>query len=208
MSAISMTMRSQIIVTANEIHIPVGRPVMIRGTSQDVIHSFWVPGLFRANGILSHRASRLNGSRRSGPGRFRGQCAEFCGLQHAHMALVGGRGSTGGNFNSWRTAQLQNAAACRNTPSEQRGQQVFLETACALCHTIRGTTAAGQVAPGSDARREPHQPSRPARFRTIAAIWRAGFRIRRRSNPEITWRRVPLQSEELQPLLDYLEILQ
>ncbi len=77
---------SRIVVTANEIHIPVGRPVMIRGTSNDVIHSFWVPNLHGKRDLIPSRVTTewIQADR---PGRYRGQCAEFCGLQHAHMAL-------------------------------------------------------------------------------------------------------------------------
>src|SRR5256885_15962759 len=79
---------SQIVVTANEIHIPVGRPVMIRGTSHDVIHSFWVPNLHGKRDLIPSRVTTewIQADR---AGRFRGQCAEFCGLQPAPMAPCG-----------------------------------------------------------------------------------------------------------------------
>jgi cytochrome c oxidase subunit 2 len=76
----------RIVVTANEIHIPVGRPVQIRGTSLDVIHSFWVPNLNGKRDLIPSRIT-TEWIQADHPGRFRGQCAEFCGLQHAHMAL-------------------------------------------------------------------------------------------------------------------------
>ena len=77
---------SKIVVTANEIHIPVGRPVMIRATSNDVIHSFWVPNLHGKRDLIPSRVN-VEWIQADHPGRYRGQCAEFCGQQHAHMAL-------------------------------------------------------------------------------------------------------------------------
>src|SRR4051812_30876895 len=130
---------SRIVVTANEIHVPVGRPVLIRGTSQDVIHSFWVPNLQGKRDLIPSRVT-TEWFEADQPGRFRGQCAEFCGFQHAHMALwvVAEKQD---EFNSWMSAQLRSAASPA-TPSAQRGQQVFLENACVLCHSIQGTSAA------------------------------------------------------------------
>ena len=77
---------SQILVTANEIHIPVGRPIQIRGRSNDVIHSFWIPNLHGKRDLIPSRVTTewIQADR---SGVYRGQCAEFCGLQHAHMVL-------------------------------------------------------------------------------------------------------------------------
>ena len=122
---------SRIVVTANEIHIPVGRPVMIRGTSNDVIHSFWVPNLQGKRDLIPSRVTTewIQADR---PGRFRGQCAEFCGLQHAHMALMGGRRSRG----SVRSVDARASCSRRSTPSDRSqsnaGQQVFLNTPASL----------------------------------------------------------------------------
>ena len=134
----------QVLDTANEIHIPVGRPVMIRGTSQDVIHSFWVPNLHGKRDLIPSRIT-TEWIEADHPGVFRGQCAEFCGLQHAHMS-VWVVAEPGDKFQAWFNSQLQPAPAPTD-PVLQRGQQVFLNYACVYCHTIRGTTAAGQNGP-------------------------------------------------------------
>src|ERR1041385_6038966 len=122
---------SQVFVTANEIHIPVGRPVVIRGTSHDVIHSFWVPNLQGKRDLIPTRVTTLT-IRASRPGQYRGQCAEFCGLQHAHMALwiVA---EPEAEFQAWMARQLQ-PATDPSDPTAQRGRQVFMEHACTYCH--------------------------------------------------------------------------
>jgi cytochrome c oxidase subunit 2 len=194
---------SLIFTTANEIHIPVGRPVMIRGLSLDVIHSFWVPGLQGKRDLIPSRVT-TEWFRADRPGRFRGQCAEFCGLQHAHMSLwVVAEDER--QFNQWRALQLHNAASPSN-PSEEQGQRVFLDTACAFCHTIRGTSAAGQNGPDLT-----HVASRISiaagtlpNNRGNLAGWVTDPQTVKPGNHMAT---VPLESEQLQPLLDYLESL-
>jgi len=194
---------SRIVVDANEIHVPVGEQVMIRGTSNDVIHSFWVPGLQGKRDLIPSRVNTewLEADR---PGYFRGQCAEFCGLQHAHMAmwLVAHNPA---DFQAWMDNQLKPAVAPSNS-DEQRGQQVFLDSACAICHTIRGTRAAGQVGPDLT-----HFASRL----TIAAgtlpnnKGNLGGWIADPQNikPGTHMATVPVKAEDVQPLLDYLESL-
>jgi cytochrome c oxidase subunit 2 len=131
-------------VTANEIHIPAGTRVNVVTETADVIHSFWVPQLNRKIDMIPGRRNRvlLEAER---PGRYRGQCAEFCGLQHAHMAMWVDV-DTPDRFRQWLDAQ----AAPRRAPATaaaRRGEQVFLANACASCHTIRGTAAQGDVGP-------------------------------------------------------------
>jgi cytochrome c oxidase subunit 2 len=195
---------SQVFITANEIHIPVGRPVMIRGASLDVIHSFWVPGLQGKRDLIPSRVT-TEWFRADRPGRFRGQCAEFCGLQHAHMALWV-VAEDANQFNQWRAKQLENAAAPA-TPSQEQGQQIFLQKACVLCHTIRGTGAAGSNGPDLT-----HVASRISiaagtlpNNRGNLAGWIADPQSIKPGNHMAT---VPLRAEEMQPLLDYLEALQ
>jgi cytochrome c oxidase subunit 2 len=135
---------SRIVTTANEIHIPVGRPVQLKLRSQDVIHSFWVPNL---NGKTDLVPGHLTTSwiRADRPGVFRGQCAEYCGLQHAHMAFTVVVESAD-QFQKWYDAQLLPATQ-PTTPEQVRGQQVFLTTTCIMCHRIQGTDAGGAVGP-------------------------------------------------------------
>ena len=132
------------IVTANEIRIPAGRTVAIALASNDVIHSFWVPALAGKVDMVPGRRHQLllSGDR---PGVYRGQCAEFCGEQHARMALhvvV----ETPPAFEAWRQAQLRDAAV-PVTPSQQRGLQAFLANRCDACHAVRGAGAPGRLGP-------------------------------------------------------------
>ena len=123
------------ITTANEIHIPVGVPVQIQLQSADVIHSFWVPELHGKMDLIPTRINKLT-IRADQAGVYRGQCAEFCGLQHAHMGLVVVAESED-DFNNWLNAQQQPAAA----PTDQmavQGQQVFMSAGCVFCHTVQG----------------------------------------------------------------------
>ncbi len=131
-------------VTANEIHIPVGRPVEFQLHTADVIHSFWVPNLGGKMDMIPGRTNRLI-LRADRPGRYRGQCAEFCGAQHARMAF-------------WVVAQPQEEfarwLALQRTPARpaedaaaRRGWNRFVELGCIECHTIRGTQADGRIGP-------------------------------------------------------------
>jgi cytochrome c oxidase subunit II len=194
---------SRILVTANELHIPVGRPVLVRGSSIDVIHSLWIPGLQGKRDLIPSRVT-TEWFEADKPGRFRGQCAEFCGLQHAHMALwVVAEDAT--QFNQWMDRQLADAPT-PSTPSEQRGQRVFLDHACVLCHNIRGTAASGQVAPDLT-----HLASRLTiaagtlpNNRGNLAGWIADPQSIKPGNHMAT---VPVEPADMQPLLDYLECL-
>lgn len=135
---------SRILTTADEIHIPVGRPVRFRLTSTDVIHSFWVPRLSGKEDLIPNQTNEI-AIRADRPGVYRAPCAEFCGLQHAHMAMdVVAQAED--EFQSWRDAQLK-PAATPGEPEAQHGELVFATRGCAMCHTIRGTSAGGRVGP-------------------------------------------------------------
>ncbi|HEX3952843.1 MAG TPA: cytochrome c oxidase subunit II [Stellaceae bacterium] len=130
--------------TANEIHIPVGRPVNIELMAADVIHSFWVPDLAGKQDQIPGRDNSLS-IVADRPGVYRGQCAEFCGLQHAHMALIV-VAEPPPAFEAWRNAQIAEAAAPANDEQEA-GRKIFAARPCAACHTVRGTSAAGANGP-------------------------------------------------------------
>jgi cytochrome c oxidase subunit 2 len=132
------------LITANEIHVPVGRPVLINTYSQDVIHSFWIPALHGKRDLIPGNPSAI-WLQADQPGVFEGQCAEFCGFQHAHMRLVL-VAEPEEKFQQWLEAQRQPSRAPENSMA-QRGQEIFMSGPCALCHSIRGTDANGQVAP-------------------------------------------------------------
>ena len=130
--------------TANELHIPVGRTVGIKLLASDVIHSFWVPALHgKLDAIPGHEATLW--LRADRPGLYRGQCAEYCGAQHAHMAFVV-IAEPPDDFERWIQAQRTTAAEPQS-PQEQRGLYLVQRSACVMCHTIRGTAAGGRMGP-------------------------------------------------------------
>jgi len=135
---------SQTIRTANELHLPVGMPARVTLKSNDVIHSFWVPNLAGKQDLIpGRRTDALLIPKRMGV--YRAQCAEFCGAQHAHMALDVTVESWH-DFNAWRRAQLRPAPPPA-TPLAAAGFAYVTSRECASCHNISGTPASGQVAP-------------------------------------------------------------
>jgi cytochrome c oxidase subunit II len=125
------------IVTANEIHIPTGKPVLLHLSTDDVIHSFWVPELSHKIDMIPGKINRML-LQADTPGIYRGQCAEFCGLQHARMSfLVIAEPSS--RFDAWASAESQPLAA--NSGAAARGEKVFLDSTCVSCHAIQGTGA-------------------------------------------------------------------
>ncbi|HEY4368712.1 MAG TPA: cytochrome c oxidase subunit II [Steroidobacteraceae bacterium] len=135
---------SQNVRTANEIHLPVGAQVHIALSSDDVIHSFWVPNLNGKRDLIPGRSTEI----RLQPlttGRFRGFCAEFCGVQHAYMqfeVIV----ESAQEFAAWKARQLAGAVTPTD-PLRQAGRDVFERAACPLCHAIAGTNAAASTGP-------------------------------------------------------------
>jgi cytochrome c oxidase subunit 2 len=130
--------------TANEIHLPVGAQVHAELASDDVIHSFWVPNLHGKRDLIPGRPAEFR-LQPLQPGRYRGQCAEFCGLQHAHMALEIVVESQQ-DYAAWYEQQLATPPAVSEARAA-RGQQVFFTSACNLCHAIAGTDAAANYGP-------------------------------------------------------------
>jgi cytochrome c oxidase subunit II len=129
--------------TANEIHIPVGVPVLVRLHGGDVIHSFWVPQLSGKTDTIPGQVN-VAWLEAEKAGRYRGQCAEYCGAQHAHMAFEVVAESPQ-EFQRWREQQLQPAP--EPTTDEQKRGMELVEFRCGLCHQVRGTTAAARAAP-------------------------------------------------------------
>ncbi len=140
------------IVTANELVIPTGRPVTLEMTAGDpgdslqraVIHSFWVPKLAGKQDAVPGRTTRLN-LQTDEPGRYLGQCAEYCGLSHVNMRqrVVAKEPAA---FDRWVQQQVQPAPEPEGQRA-QRGRDIFMTSACASCHTIDGTEAQGQEGP-------------------------------------------------------------
>ncbi|MGI9034116.1 MAG: cytochrome c oxidase subunit II [Acidimicrobiales bacterium] len=133
------------VATANEIHIPVGRQVDVSLTSDNVIHSFWVPQLAgKVDTIPGQRNHLLFKADR--PGTYRGECAEYCGIEHANMNFLV-IADQPADFERWM-ARRQGGAGLSPTSEEQAvGQLVFTRETCAGCHTVRGTSATGTVGP-------------------------------------------------------------
>jgi cytochrome c oxidase subunit 2 len=131
------------VVTANEIHIPVGVPVRIGLKSADVIHAFWVPRLAGKTQVIPGQVN-TQWIQADAPGVYRGQCTQFCGPQHAHMAFdVVAQPQA--DFDAWRDAQILQAASPADDQMRS-GQKIFMDR-CAGCHTVRGSDAAGVQAP-------------------------------------------------------------
>jgi len=130
--------------TANEIHVPVGRPVLVTLHSDDVIHSFWVPSLHGKKDLIPGRIATIR-FRADQAGRYHGQCAEYCGLQHAFMAFEV-VAVPPEQFETWAQAQRKPADEPTDAAA-QRGRDLFLSGSCMLCHAIQGTTAGARKAP-------------------------------------------------------------
>jgi cytochrome c oxidase subunit II len=135
---------SQTVTTANELHLPVGKPVELQLESRDVIHSFWVPALDGKRDLIPGYKNVIT-VRADRPGIYAGRCAEFCGAQHANMALTV-VAQPPAAFEAWLEAQRA-AAAAPAGPTAAHGREVFLQSACPLCHTISGTLAFGKWGP-------------------------------------------------------------
>jgi cytochrome c oxidase subunit 2 len=134
----------RIFTTANELRIPVGEPVTVKLASTDVIHSFWVPSLAGKLDLIPGQDNEIQFTA-SRPGVYRGQCAEFCGWQHARMAMLV-YAVPKDEFERWRESQIKPADP-PSDPERQKGEQVFLSNSCVLCHTVRGTAAGSRAGP-------------------------------------------------------------
>jgi cytochrome c oxidase subunit 2 len=134
---------AQRFVTANEIHIPVGQPVLVKLKSADVIHGFWVPTLAGKTqaipGLVNQQWIQADS-----PGRYLGQCTQYCGVAHAHMGFEV-IAEDAANFEKWRVAQRQPASLAA-AASEEPGYKLFMDR-CAGCHAVRGTDATGAHGP-------------------------------------------------------------
>jgi cytochrome c oxidase subunit 2 len=135
---------SNIVTDANQFHIPVGRAVQLELVSSDVIHSFWVPNLHGKKDLVTGHPTKV-WIRADRPGTYDGQCAEFCGMQHAKMRLSV-VAEEPAKFDTWLKAQQRNAAIPQ-TEEEKRGYAVFMSGTCIMCHNISGAPASGQVGP-------------------------------------------------------------
>lgn len=188
------------VFSANEIHIPTGQPVHLRLSSADVIHSFWVPALQGKTDLIPGRTNVM-WLQADEPGRYRAQCAEYCGLQHARMALYV-VAHPPAEFTSWLDQQAR-----ESTATTHPGLAVFMGRGCAACHTVRGTAARGTFGPDLThlatrltlaAGTVPNTPGN-------LAAWMANPQAIKPGN---LMPRIPLPADELQLLLSFLQSLQ
>jgi cytochrome c oxidase subunit II len=194
---------SKSIVTANEIHVPVGEPVQFKLRAADVIHSFWIPNLNGKRDLVPGYVA-THWFRADTAGVYRGQCAEFCGLQHAKMAVYI-IADPPVKFAAWMAA----ASASEVPPTDSTlvyGEHVFLTSGCSVCHSVAGTPAFGTVGPALS-----HFKSR----QTIVAGTLANTRDNLThwiANPDsikpgVRMPAMPLNATDLHALVSYLETL-
>ena len=186
--------------TANEIYVPVGVPVTVKLTGYDVIHSFWVPSLTGKQDLIPGQDNEIQFVA-SRPGVYRGQCAEFCGWQHAHMGMFV-VALPRPEFEAW--AEEQRTPAARPEDAEgQKGAELFVSKACVMCHTIRGTSAGSRVGPDLThfaSRKSIASATLPMSRGNIAAwvVDPQGIK------PGVNMPNVSIAADELDPLVSYL----
>jgi cytochrome c oxidase subunit II len=194
---------AQTVVTANEIHVPVGVPVRLELSSADVIHSFWIPRLAGKTDVVPGQRN-VAWIQADKPGVYRGACTEYCGLQHSNMAAFV-VAEPPEQFKQWTDAQRDTVRAPSDSDAV-RGLVVFQKSSCTACHTIRGTSAVGRIGPDLT-----HLVSRMTiaggsleNTRGNLAGWIANPQSIKPGNDMPT---TPLRGSELQALVAYLETL-
>jgi cytochrome c oxidase subunit 2 len=193
----------QLVVSANELHIPVGQPVLLELVSRDVIHSLWVPSLHGKRDLVpGHDSTTWVQADRAGV--FRGQCSEFCGAQHARMGLLV-VAQPRRELEAWLSAQ-RGAGASVLSAEQARGRVLFLHGTCATCHAVAGTTAGATLGPDLT-----HVASRLALGAGTVPNTRAGLRAwiadPHAFKPGNRMPPTPLPPEDLGALSAYLEAL-
>jgi len=192
------------VTTANEFHVPVGKKVVVLTNSNDVIHSFWAPNITGKRDLIPGYSSAFS-FEVDKPGIYHGQCAEFCGLQHAHMgfSVVA---EPEDQFAAWQNQQVAPARE-PTTAEEIRGRTVFLTHACVMCHTIRGTDAGSRVGPDLTHMGSRRMIAAETLPNTRGAL--AGWILDpQRIKPGSRMTPNPMRPDDLQDLITYLESLQ
>ncbi|MCU1283625.1 MAG: cytochrome c oxidase, subunit [bacterium] len=191
-------------VTANEIHIPIGKPLSVRLDSKDVLHEFWVPELARKMSTVPGQPNHI-WLQADKPGLYIGQCSEFCGIQHAWMRILV-VAEEPSKFEAWQQGQLQPAQAA-TSDIVAKGLAVFQTSTCINCHTIRGVI-------GADARAAPDLTHVASRRQLGAGIlentpanMRLGLKIPQHFKPGVFMPDFNLSDQELDELGQYLETL-
>lgn len=190
--------------TANELHIPVDEPVRIALTSDDVIHSFWLPQLQGKMDLIPGKDNVLY-IEADEAGVYRGECAEFCGTQHANMAFTVVAESRP-DFERWLEAQQQPAPRPTD-PSAVKGQQIFFGSACVYCHNVQGTTVSATIGPDLTHLMSRDRIAAGTLENTHASLG-AWIINPQDAKPGNLMPPTQMDAESLQNLLDYLETLQ
>jgi cytochrome c oxidase subunit 2 len=191
------------VITANEVHLPAGVPVRLAVTSEDVIHSFWMPQIAGKVDVIPGKTNSITILAEQ-PGVYRGMCAEFCGAPHARMHFLVVV-EPPADFARWLDGQRR----VPPPPTDslvQRGQQVFFRATCAECHAVRGT-AAGTRGPDLThvaSRRTLGAGTQP-NTRANLAGWTVDAQAMKPGNKMPS---IPLAGDDLQALLAYLESLE
>jgi cytochrome c oxidase subunit 2 len=190
--------------TANEVHVPVGRPVVVKLNSDDVIHSLWLPNLDGKRDLIPGHTSLIQ-FRADKPGIYRGQCAEFCGYQHALMGLLV-IADPPEQYEAWLQAQRKPATPPTGTQA-LRGKAVFESVSCAMCHTVQGTLAQGKHAPDLT-----HLASRQTlaagTLRNTPQDLASWISDPQKHKPGTNMPATPLSPQDLQAVVSYLGTLQ
>jgi cytochrome c oxidase subunit 2 len=194
---------SRMFDAANEVHVPAGKPVILKLGSADVIHSFWAPSLHGKKDLIPGRSSLLH-FRVDKPGVYRGQCAEFCGFEHALMAFTI-VADPPAQYEAW-AARQRTPAPSPATDLQKAGQAVFMRSTCAMCHAVAGTDAGAKLGPDLT-----HVASRsmlasgtlPNTPQYLAAWILDPQRFKKGANMPAT----PLSASDLNALMAYLETL-
>jgi len=185
------------VVTANELVVPVGRPIWLRLESADVIHSWWVPALAGKTDLVPNQTNHTWFVAEK-PGLFLGQCAEYCGNQHAGM-LLRVSAVPPEQFDAWRAGQ---AAPPVHEPAVARGREIFLDLACSTCHAVQG------VSDGAFAPDLTHLASRQTIASGMAPLTRENLRAwiadPQVLKPQCNMPSLKLSDEELDAVTDYL----
>jgi len=190
-------------VTANEIHLPVGRQMLVQLEATDVIHDFWVPELARKIDMIPGHPNHL-WLRADHAGIYLGACAEFCGMEHAWMRFRVIAQSPA-EFEAWERDQLENASS-PDLPEARQGARLFQEKTCVSCHAIAGTPATARIGPDLThvASRQMLAAERVDNTPATLAQWLAGPQALK---PGSLMPNLQLTPDEVQLLVAYLETL-
>ncbi len=192
------------ITTANEIHLPMGRPMLARVEGADVIHDLWLPQVARKIDMIPGHPNTI-WLQADKPGVYSGACAEYCGVEHGKM-LIRAIVQPQADYEEWLAAQKQAAPRIPTGASPVRGQQLFQQKTCISCHAINGTGATARIAPDLT-----HFASRQTIAAAVLPNNRANLAYWLKQpdvvKPGSYMPNLKLTDDEVNALVDYLETL-